>query len=256
MALPASLLQHVEQHSCFSGCFGSEHTIQVCLDPARPLQALISVSCLDCLARFGAPTAILPAGSTTSSLASQLSQHQRTQRGFALAVSGYHAVGPGFWVTAVYYPCGLWLINGERSRPLGSDLDQLLLAMQHGVFVPPDPRMTDPKQYAIETVYVNFTQYKAAVRNKADFLTSPQCKTTQQPGWKKVTLAEFLPVARATPAPAAPASGSRLQAATAASKPVAAAPPKVLKVGDICPKCGAEYRDRPLLNGRFVGCMC
>ena len=163
----------------------------------------------------------------------------RTKRGFALSVSGYHTGGPGFYLTAMYYSCGLFLISGDRSRQLGSDLDQLLLAIQNGIIKAPDPRMADIKQYAVESAYVNFAQCQPTIRDKADLLASPHCKTAQQNGWKKVTLAEFLPLARA----AAPAA-----------KPTPA--PRVLTKGDICPKCKAEVRDRPLLNRSYLGCLC
>ena len=32
--------------------------------------------------------------------------------------------------------------------------------------------------------------------------------------------------------------------------------PRVLVKGDICPKCKAEVRDRPLLNRSYLGCLC
>jgi hypothetical protein len=63
----------------------------------------------------------------------------------------------------------------------------------------------------------------------------------------KVTLAEFLPLA---PAPT-PANGPA--AAPATAKPAAA---KALKVGDVCPVCGAVVRERQLLKSTFVGCLC
>ena len=72
MTIPASFLQHVEQHGCFSGCFGSETNVSVCLDPARPLQPLLVVSCRDCLARLGVPQTLLPSGSSSTWLADQL----------------------------------------------------------------------------------------------------------------------------------------------------------------------------------------
>ena len=238
MALPTSLVQHIEQHACMSGCYGSDTTIQLCLDAAKPLQPMVSVTCLDCLSRFGVPTALLTNGSSAQSLSAELTQHMRAKRGFALAVSGYHTGGPGFWLTAMYYACGLFLISGDRSRQLGSDLDQLLLAIQHGVIKPPDPRMADSKQFAVETAYVNFDQCKATIRNKAELLASPHCRSAAQTGWKKVTLAEFLPLTRVVAAPAKPAA------------------PKPLVKGDICPKCKAEVRDRPLLNRSYLGCLC
>lgn len=248
MTLPASFLQHVEQHGCFTGCYGSDSSVSACLDPARPLSPLVMVSCQDCLARIAAPVSLLPAGASSSSLARQLTDHLRKHRGFALSVSGYHVAGPGFWLSSVYYTCGLFLLSAERSRQLGSDLDLLLLAFQHGVLQPLDPRMRDAKQYALETVYVNFGTCQASVTNKQALLTSPQCRTQPRTGWQKVTLAEFIPIARA-PATAPPGNGSH------APSPVPV-PAKPLKVGDICPACGAEFRLRPLLVGSYVGCLC
>ena len=72
-----------------------------------------------------------------------------------------------------------------------------------------------------------------------------QVRTQPQPGWQKVTLAEFLPVSQT------PAGGSGANTAVKVSTP-----PKPLKLGDKCPACGAEVKVRPLLNGSFVGCLC
>jgi hypothetical protein len=33
-------------------------------------------------------------------------------------------------------------------------------------------------------------------------------------------------------------------------------PGRSLQVGDICPVCGAEVRERGLLQGTFIGCLC
>src|SRR4051812_16198521 len=106
MSLPVSFLQHVEQHPCFTGCYGSASGVQVCLDPNKPLSPLVVVSCKDCFANFAAPVSLLPAGLDSYKLAAQLTQHMRTRRGFAQSVSGYFTTGPGFWFSAVYYPCG------------------------------------------------------------------------------------------------------------------------------------------------------
>jgi hypothetical protein len=242
MSLPASLLQHIEQHACFTGCYGSDTNVSACLDPNQALRPLVVVTCLDCLAKVGVPLALLPAGMNTYNLSQRLTDHLRQKRGFRLARSGYHTAGPGFWLSVAYYDCGLFLISAERSRQLGSDLDVLMLGIQHNVVVPPDPRMRDPKQYRVETVYANFANFQATVTNKQQLLASPQVRMHSQPGWQKVTLAEFLPV---TQAAAASGNGAR-------GNP----PPKQLKIGDICPLCGAEYRVRPLLNGSFIGCLC
>lgn len=238
MTLPASFLHHVEQHGCFSGCYGSDSSVSACLDAARPLAPLLMVSCQDCLARIAVPASLMPSGTSSYSLARLLTDHLRVQRGFALSVSGYHVAGPGFWLSAVYYPSGLFLVSAERSRQLGSDLDLLQLAFQHGVVQPLDPRMRDSKQYAIETVYVNFATCSASITTKQALMASAQCRAQPRSGWQKVTLAEFLPVSQAK--------------AAAKSSPAA----KPLKVGDICPVCRGEVRVRPLLVGSYLGCLC
>jgi hypothetical protein len=249
MALPASLLRHVEQHGCFSGCYGGDSDVRVCLDPAQPLQTQVVVSCLDCFARLAVLRTLLPAGSSSYGLADQLTQHMRTLRGYTLSFGSYHAKGPGFWLSAAYFgSCGLFLLNGERSRSLGSDLDLLLLAFKHGVAVAHDPRMADPKQYTTQVVYVNFTPPITSITCRQDLLSSPHCRVQAAPGFQKVTLAEFQPLARQSPAPAAASGSAGKKAAHSVSRP--------LKVGDICPVCGAEVRERGLLQGTFVGCLC
>lgn len=241
MSLPASLLQHVEQHGCFTGCYGSDANVSACLSATAPLSPLVVVTCLDCLGKVAVPQSLLPAGTTTYTLSQALSDHLRAKRAFKLARSGYHAAGAGFWLSFVYYDCGVFLLSAERSRQLGSDLDVLMLGIQHKVVQPPDPRMRDPKQFRTETVYANFSRFNAPVTSKQQLLSSPQVRTQAQAGWQKVTLAEFLPISTAPP-----------PAATA----VTAAPPRPLKLGEVCPKCGAPVAVRPLLNGSFVGCLC
>ena len=241
MSVPASLLQHAESHACFSGCYGSDPDVSVCLDPARPLSPLLVVSCHDCFARLGVPRSLLPSGATANWLAGQLTQHLRKQRGFALSFSGYHTKGPGFWLGAAYYAsCGLFLLNGERSRALGGDLDLLILAFRHGVAAPPDPRMLDPRLYATQEAYVRFTAPMAPVASRQALVMSPHCRAQPAAGFQRVTLAEFQPAARA----AAPA------------KAQGSAAPRALKPGDICPVCGAEFRVRALLQGTYLGCLC
>jgi hypothetical protein len=240
MSLPVSLLQHVEQHGCFSGCYGSDANASACLSPTQPLQPMVIVSCLDCLGKIAVPQSLVPAGTTTYTLSQSLSDYMRLKRGFKLSRSGYHTAGTGFWLSFVYYDCGVFLISAERSRQLGADLDVLMLGIQHKVVQPPDSRMSDPKQYRTETVYVNFSQFQHGVSSKQQLLSSPQARMQPQAGWQKVTLAEFLPLSTAPPTPNA----------------VTAAPPRPPKVGDTCPKCKARIAVRPLLNGSFVGCLC
>ncbi len=249
MALPASLLQPIENHPCFPGVWNSDSDILVCLDPAKPLQRSRVVSCTECYARFGVLETLLPSGMNSSTLASQLTQHVRTLRGFTLSSGGYHARGPGFWVSVVYFATGgLFLVDGSRSRKMGSDLDLLLLAFQHGILQPFDPRLLDPAYYRTQSIHVNFATLPGPVRCKQDLLSWPGCRTQAAPGFQAATLAEFVPVAS--------------QAATATSKGGTGksggqtAPAAKPKVGDICPVCKAEYRLRPLLNGTYVGCLC
>jgi hypothetical protein len=246
MSIPASLLQHAEAHACFSGCYGSDPDVSVCLDPARPLAPLLVVSCHDCFARLGVPRSLLPSGATASWLSGQLTQHLRKQRGFSLSFSGYHTKGPGFWLSVAYYgSCGLFLINGERSRALGSDIELLVLAFRHGVAAPPDPRMMDTRQYATQEAYVRYTNPMAPVATRQALVTSPHCRSQPAAGFQRVTLAEFLPIARAA-APGPPGKGQGGATPGARS----------LRPGDICPVCGAEYRVRALLQGTYLGCMC
>ena len=269
MSVPASLLQYSETHSCFTGSYRSDFEVLTCLDPAQPLEPLAVVSCEDCLARFAAPRSLLPHGVSSYWLADSLSQHIRSQRGFTFSFGGYHTQGPGFWLSAAYYgACGLMLINGERSRKLGSDLDLLILALQNAVARASDPRMLDPSQYQTQTIYVNFSVPSGAIRNKNDLLASPVCRLQPHPGFQRVTLAEFLPVVASVrvgaPMSAAPphfqpqfSSQPLVPAPTAPLRPsVLKVKPANLKPGDICPVCNAEVRERWLLNVSFIGCLC
>ena len=80
MSLPASLLLHVEQHGCFTGCYGSDANVSACLSANQPLQPLVVVTCLDCLGKLGVPLSLLPAGMNTYNLAQRLTDHQQDRR--------------------------------------------------------------------------------------------------------------------------------------------------------------------------------
>src|SRR5580658_2356161 len=201
MALPASFLSQVEHHGCFSGCYGSELDARVCLDPAQPPEPAVFVSCRDCLTyKIGVLRSLLQAGTSADILADQVTQHMRRIRGFDLSFGGYHMRAGGFWLNAIYYAtCGMFLIDGSRSRATGSDLDLLLLAFRHGVAQAPDPRMTDPQLYTTQIVYVDFSSPVHPVQAKQDLLSSPQCRQHPSSGFHRVTLAEFLPVSLSQP---------------------------------------------------------
>jgi hypothetical protein len=242
MALPPALLQLVEQHGCFTGCYGFNSNVEVFTSPTAPPVPMFSVSCMDCLAHFGVLGSLLPKSMNKYQLADQLSEHVRVRRGYSLSVSGYNAKGPGFWFSAVYWAsCNVFLLDAERSRQLGSDLDLLMLAFQHGVLKAPTPEMLKPASFAVQPVYYDVRQPMPAVSAKADLLTAPGISLQPVTGWKKLTLAEFVG--------AVPGSA---QAAPSIVSAVPAAP----GIGQRCPKCGAEVRQRTLLYETFVGCLC
>jgi hypothetical protein len=254
MSLPASFLAQAERHGCFSGCFGHEARFEVCLDPGRPPYEMFAVYCKDCLSfRLGVLRSLLPPGSSAPWLADTLTAHNRRRRGFAWSLSGYHAVGPGFWLTAGYYAhCGLFLLNGAKSRSVGSDLDLLLLAFQYGVAAPTHARMTDPHEYTVRECYLDFSSLPGTIQAPQDLYSSPQCSLQPKRGYQRVTAAEFRPVA----ALASVMANSPAAATPHASSPVrpAAGPPRT--IGAICPVCHAEIRERHLFTGSYIGCLC
>ena len=88
MALPPSLLTHVEQHGCFSGCYSSASDVQVFFNQAQPPAPAAVVSCQDCLKGVSVPLSLLPAGTTGYVLADLLTRHVRGKRGYSLTDSG------------------------------------------------------------------------------------------------------------------------------------------------------------------------
>lgn len=268
MALPPSLIQQIEKHSCFSGTYDRETDATIVVDPNAPPEPFLAASCRDCLTfRVGVLRSLLPANMGAAALADELTRYMRSLRGFTLSLGGYHATGSGFWLSMVYYSsCGLFLIDGSRStrsRPGVDDLDLLVMAFQQGVLRAPHALMTDPQFYGTEVGYVNFSS-PVLVNSKQDLLSSPAFRRTPHAGFQRVTLAEFQPVARAPMAPptsAASASAaltvnSAPQSPTALAAGVAPAPAAPASVGQRCTVCGAEIRERPLFNGSFVGCLC
>ncbi len=237
MALPPALLQFVEQHGCFSGCYGSSSNLHAFTAANPAPQPMVSVTCLDCLLHIGVLASLLPNGMHSYQLADEVSRHVRGRRGYSVSLSGYHSQGPGFWFGAVYWAsCNVFLLDGERSRKLGTDLDLLMLSFQHGVLKPPAPAMLNPTAFVVQPLFLDLQQPIRAVAAKADLLTAPGVSLQPTAGWKKVTMAEFI---GAAPQPAA--------------IPTCPAGPTI---GQRCPKCGAEVRVRSLLHDTFIGCMC
>jgi len=196
----------------------------------------------------GALATTLPAGMTAYTLADALTAHMRSLRGYAWTISGYHAVGGGFWLSAASFTGGLFLIDGSRSRGNQSDIDLLIEAFKHQLAKPDDPGMLDPSLYSAETIHIDLTAPIGPVLQKQDILSSPQCSVMPKRGSRRVTLVAFQASATAAPSPPVSAPPPQTSDATDAPRP--------LSLGETCPTCGAAFIERPLFSGTFVGCMC
>jgi hypothetical protein len=264
VALPASLLAAAEAHACFTGCFSHETPVALCVDAARPPVTSFHAACQDCLMfHLGALASLLPPGMTQYGLAQELCAHMRSVRGYRWAISGYHATGQGFWLSAAYYGDGLFLVDGSRNHGGARDVDLLVQAFRSKLVQPDDQGMLDPALYASEIVHLSCSPPLGAVKTKQDVLRSPQCSLSPRQGLRRVCIVEFLPLTTAaTPGKvvAAPAPAARPVAPPPAVRPPpppAPRPPgRALRVGEVCPLCGAEVKERPLFSGTFVGCLC
>jgi hypothetical protein len=263
VALPASLLAAVEAHPCFSGCYSHEIPVALCVDPARPPVTGFHAACQDCLMfHVGSLASLLPPGMTQYTLAQELAAHMRSVRGYRWAFSGYHAMGPGFWLSAAYYGDGLFLVDGSRNHGGARDVDLLVQAFKSKLVQPDDQGMLDPALYAADVVHLSCSPAIAHVRTKQDILRSPQCSLAPRQGFRRVAIVEFLPLTTATAVSPAPpvVSPSTTPPKPAPVPPPAAvkprAPTRALRVGETCPICGAEVKERPLFSGTFVGCLC
>ena len=282
MTLPASLLRAVEQHVCFSGCHGPEDMVMVSTAPGTAPHRVVQVSCKDCLSfHVGSLASLLPAQMTSDQLARELSQHVRLLRGYSWSVGGYHYACNKIWLSAAFYPCGVFLLDGSRNHDGRSDLDLLIEAFRGGLVKPQDPRMLDASQYGTQEVYLDMSVPIIPVRNRHDILRSQQCSPTFRVASRRVTIAEFLPMQVSASRPANQSAG-----ATASTQPVVAlgqplpqvghvTPPSgvprvqqatalgsapsrkpTVRVGERCPICGAVVAERPSLTETFVGCLC
>lgn len=255
VALPASLLAASEAHACFTGCYSHETPVALCVDAARPPVTSFHAACQDCLMfHVGSLASLLPPGMTQYGLAQELSAHMRAVRGYRWAISGYHATGQGFWLSAAYYGDGLFLVDGSRNHGGGRDVDLLVQAFRSKLVQPDDQGMLDPALYASEVVHLSCSPPLGAVRAKQDILRSPQCSLSPRQGLRRVCIVEFLPLTTATGSRAP--SASRSAPAPAPPAIVKPAAPRALRLGDVCPICGAEVKERPLFSGTFVGCLC
>ncbi len=266
MALPAAFVTEIEGHLCLSGCYRSEQPTLTCLDPGKPMEKVICVSCEDCLMHhIGALGSTLPSGMDGYALAREASAHVHALRGYKWSVSGYHGAGGGFWLTAMSYGNGIFLVDGSRhSKTKQTDLDLLIYAFTHKVCTPEDPRMTDPGLYSVETVYLRMDKPIMPVTCKHDIVSSPQCSKMQASGHRRATLCEFLPLQQQARVPLIQAPQANTAPLVVGSAPVAAVsapvaikqPSKPLQRGDLCPVCHEEVRERVLFTSTYVGCKC
>jgi hypothetical protein len=269
VALPASLLAAVEAHPCFTGCYSHEIPVALCVDPARAPVTSFHAACQDCLMfHVGALAGVLPAGTTQYTLAQELAAHMRAVRGYRWAFSGYHATGPGFWLSAAYYGDGLFLVDGSRNHGGAKDVDLLVQAFRARLAQPDDPGMLDPALYAADVVHLSCAPPLGQVRTKQDILRLSQCSLAPRQGFRRVSIVEFLPLTTAVAVPVAPPLPvSQTQSPppppaqkTAPSGPVTTPRPPATarspRVGEVCPRCGAEVKERPLFSGTFMGCLC
>jgi hypothetical protein len=228
----------------------------------------------------GALAGILPAGTTQYTLAQELGAHMRAVRGYRWAFSGYHATGPGFWLSVAYYGDGLFLVDGSRNHGGAKDIDLLVQAFRARLAQPDDPGMLDPALYAADVVHLSCAPPLGPVRTKQDILRLSQCSLSPRQGFRRVSIVEFLPLTTAISAfqPAGPAGGALPAPPPVIVKPGTAAPPpssaspaarsspqhtaagslvqRAPRLGEVCPRCGAEVKERPLFSGTFVGCLC
>ncbi|MEM9458956.1 MAG: hypothetical protein AAGF11_32555 [Myxococcota bacterium] len=278
MSLPQSLLDAVESHSCFTGCYTSDLRGSFCDDPSRPARPMVGVHCSDCLTwHVGAFTHLLPpSASTPDKLARALSDHMQQHRGFSWSVSGYHLASGGFWVAAAGLGPGVFIVSPDRGAGHGREadaVDALIKAFHNGLAPGSTPSMLDPKQYATQMVYLKYSPGSPATPDKASLLRSPQCSTRPATGHHAAVIIEHLPsLAASAPAGAPPSPSVRpppspsprpsprpsIAPPLAAQKPDASrdAAPRELSIGQRCPKCGHEVKVRHLLHSAFVGCMC
>jgi len=270
--IPASLLDAASQHPCFSGVYDEGHRIQVHQDPTKgPIEA-IDFQCEDCLSfRLGCLASDLPQGVSHAQAAQLITEHVRRHRGYALSVGGYHTSING-WLSAVYWDAaGLFALHADRGSGRNKPaLDVLIQAMQKGLIKPSHPAMLDPHQYVTQEVFLSVVP-PPTITTMAALLASSHVAPAWQVGYCRVTLAEFLPVARAQPspavAPAPPPAPPPLPAlVTPPSAPLSAplsvplsAPPSSESprvAGERCSVCGEIMTERWLFSSTYIGCGC
>ena len=257
MTIPASLLNAVDTHACFSGCYDADSDALICTHATQPPERMLQVQCEDCLGfHVGSLARLLPPHMNADQLANELSEHVRKLRGYAWSIGGYHYSYNRLWLSAAYYPCGLFVIDASHNARNRKDLDVLIEGFRCGLINPQDPRMTDPALYITRQVYLDMSAPLVPVNSMHDLLQSPLCSTSFRGHGRRVTLAEFQPLAVRTSRQRSPVRTTPPPPAT--TSPFTITPPArtTLNIGERCPVCGAQVKERPSLTDTFIGCLC
>lgn len=259
MTLPASLLAAVEAHPCFTGCYSHELPVALCIDPARAPVTSFHAACQDCLMfHVGSLASLLPAGMTQHTLAQDLKDHMRGARGYRWAFSGYHATGPGFWLSVAYYGDGLFLVDGSRNYGGAKDVDLLVQAFRARLAQPDDPGMLDPALYAVDVVHLNYSTPVGTVRTKQDILQLSQCSLAPRQGFRRAAILEFLPLTTQVAQMQAVAPAT----VTAKVSTPASAGPRIIPtwsardVGTTCKACRKQVKPLTINFVTEHNCMC
>jgi hypothetical protein len=273
MNLPPLVIAQAENHPCFSGVYTSGNEIVASVAPQGALLNIIDVQCNDCLFfRLGIDTTLLPPGTSTYQVARELSAHMRAHRGYDFSLSGYHAQGSGFWLSAAYWAQhGLFFLGNTRGSSNGKPpLDVLFEAIQTGLVANLHPNLTDRSQYICHDVYLSVVP-PAAPMSMASLLNSCHVSSQKKPNYVPVTLAEFQPIATQNltaqpPAAIQPPPGpslaipapsllpSPLPSSTQASSKASSQNSR--QPGTTCEVCGEVIGERWLFSSTYIGCKC
>lgn len=180
--------------------------------------------------------------------AQELSAHMRAVRGYRWAMSGYHATGQGFWLSAAYYGDGLFLVDGSRNHGGGRVVNLLVQAFRSKLVQPDNQGMLDPALYASEVVHLSCSAARGGA-GQAGYPAQPAVQPVAAAGPAPRVHRGVPPAHDGDRGSGAP-SASRSAPAPAPPAIVEPAAPRALRLGDVCPICGAEVKERPLFWGR------
>lgn len=89
--------------------------------------------------------------------------------------------------------------------------------------------------------------------SKGNISVAPYTEFVDSNGNKLIGYTFGVSIPFGTPLGAAPGGASMQHLVTITRVPT---PQPKVSMGDVCPKCGAEVKERLLLNSKFVGCLC